>query len=75
MRVYVIAAVALAIAAALTFTHIEAYRSGRASILQKLADDRITILKDGRKIDEDVLGADDAELCRILGCVLDDGAD
>lgn len=57
---------------ALTFSHFYAYNAGRQSILTQLADDRISVLKDGRKIDEEVLTADDAELCKLLGgCVSD----
>jgi hypothetical protein len=56
----------------LTFTHLYAYNMGRQSILARLADDRISILKDGKKIDEEVLSADDDQLCRLLGgCVSD----
>jgi hypothetical protein len=46
---------------------------GRASVLSGLADDRITILKDGKEIDDEVLAADDDLLCALLGgCGLPD---
>lgn len=55
---------------ALVASHWWAYAEGRASILARLADDRITILRDGKEIDNAVLQADDDELCRLLGgCV------
>lgn len=40
---------------------------GRANVVSEMKDDRITILKDGKKIDEDVLASDDAALCGFLG--------
>lgn len=51
------------------------HHEGRLSVLDGLKDQRITILKDGKQIDEKVLGADDSALCSLLGgCELpDDG--
>lgn len=68
---------ALAVAGALAWTHTQAYLAGKSSVLDRLKDDRITILKDGRKIDEEALNADDDGLCALLGgCELpDDRAD
>ncbi len=43
------------------------YANGKEAVLQKLKDERITLLKDGQKIDDEVLNADDAELCELLG--------
>lgn len=40
---------------------------GRALVLARLAGDRITILQDGKAIDEKVLGSDDDGLCALLG--------
>ena len=52
------------------------HQRGAASVLQRLHSDRITILKDGRKIDEEALDADDTGLCALLGgCELPDGGD
>ncbi len=48
---------------------------GAASVLQRLQSDRITILKDGKAIDVEVLGADDSALCDKLGGCLPDGGD
>lgn len=56
----------------LAFSHGLAYKKGRDAVLAKLAADRIEILKDGRKIDEEVLAADDDELlCMLVECVPD----
>lgn len=48
--------------------------AGKQSVRDELKDSRITILKDGKQIDEKVLGADDTGLCNLLGgCVVPDG--
>lgn len=48
---------------------------GRADLVGELQEDRVNILKDGKKIDEKAYVADDASLCALLGgCELpDDG--
>lgn len=47
--------------------------AGKQSVLATLQSNRITILKDGKKIDEQALSADDADLCGLLGgCVVPD---
>lgn len=53
------------------------YYKGRvdkeSELAGKLADTRITVLKDGRKIDDEILAADDVDLCAVLGgCVVPD---
>lgn len=46
------------------------HHDGRQAVLDRLAADRITILKDGKAIDHEVLDADDDGLCALLGgCV------
>ena len=46
---------------------------GKTEVVSELKDDRIDILKDGKKIDEEVFNSDDAALCAILGgCELPD---
>lgn len=40
---------------------------GRAVVLEQIRTDRITILKDGKEVDDAVLGADDLGLCAMLG--------
>ena len=69
-------ALAVVVGASVIVTLIYSYghQRGAASVLQRLQSDRITILKDGRKIDEEALGADDIGLCALLGgCELPDG--
>lgn len=67
----------VAVVGALAWSHTQAYQAGKSSVLDRLKDDRITILKDGKQIDEKALNADDDGLCAFLGgCELpDDGAD
>lgn len=67
----------LAVIGLLAWSHTAVYRAGKSAVLTKLQNDRITVLQDGRKIDEKVLSADDAGLCELLGgCGLpDDGSD
>lgn len=49
--------------------------AGRADVVAQLKDNRISILKDGKKIDENVLASDDAALCGLLGgCLPDQGS-
>jgi len=56
-----------------------AYLKGRADgrelVEGKLASDRVTILLDGKAIDNETLGLDDVGLCAVLGgCVVPDAA-
>lgn len=47
----------------------------RATIAVQLKSDRITILQDGKEIDDAVFAADDTGLCALLGgCKLPDNA-
>jgi len=56
--------------------YVYGHHRGTVSVLLRLQSNRITILKDGRKIDEEALGADDTGLCALLGgCELRDGGD
>lgn len=69
MKTYLYGAIALASMSILTYTHIMVYNAGKQSILAKLANDRITVLEDGKKIDESVLSADDnALVCMLTDC-------
>ncbi|RWE90213.1 hypothetical protein [Mesorhizobium sp.] len=62
--------VVLLAAALVGGVYVKGRADGRARVLSQIADDRITILKDGKKIDEQVLAADDDALCALLGgCV------
>ena len=65
IKPYIYLALAVMVAGALWFT----YNAGRQSVLQKLSSDRVEVLKDGRKIDADVLAADDDGLiCLLIEC-------
>ncbi|MCO5072136.1 MAG: hypothetical protein M9944_13100 [Rhizobiaceae bacterium] len=48
-------------------TGLYGYSKGKEAVLNRLKDDRITVLKDGVKIDNDVLASDDFGLCDKLG--------
>lgn len=67
IRLYVYIAIALGSIGILGFSHYKAYTLGKDVVLNKLKDDRIRILKDGKEIDEQVLSADDDALCILLG--------
>lgn len=65
MRSYIYAALALMIVASYWFV----YTAGKKSVVYKLQSDRIEVLKDGKKIDADVLAADDDSLtCLLINC-------
>lgn len=50
-------------------THYFSYNAGRQSVLQKLSNDRVEVLKDGQKVDASVYAADDGELvCLLIDC-------
>lgn len=68
---------ALAVAAAtMTAVYVKGRADGRAVVAAKLAEDRITILRDGKAIDYEVLAADDDALCGLLGgCGVPDSPD
>jgi len=42
-------------------------RYHKATVESRMKDERITILKDGKKIDDQVFNADDSALCAMLG--------
>ncbi|HUH57456.1 MAG TPA: hypothetical protein VL020_02950 [Pseudomonadales bacterium] len=65
MRPYIYAAVALLVIASYWFI----YDAGKKSVMAKLTSDRIEVLQDGKKIDADVLAADDDGLiCLLTKC-------
>lgn len=58
-----------ALALILVGTHYFTYNSGRQSVLQKLSDDRVQVVKDGQKVDAAVYAADDDGLvCLLIDC-------
>jgi len=66
MKIYVYAAILVAVIAILGWGYSSAYRSGKQSIVTKLQEDKIQVLKDGKKVDENVLSADDDSLVCLL---------
>ncbi|EHK57731.1 hypothetical protein [Allomesorhizobium alhagi] len=75
---WLIAIAMLVAGGALGGAYLKGRADGRAVVSDKLKDDRITILKDGKKVDDEVFSADDHSLCALLGgCGLpsDKGAD
>lgn len=61
------AIVALVVIAALAVSHITVYRMGKSNVMERLRADNITVLRDGREIDEEIESLDDDGLCAILG--------
>ena len=55
-----------AVAGALTL-YTKGRSDGKAALMARLASERIELMKDGRKIDEEIFNASDDELCAILG--------
>lgn len=69
-KAYIVVGLAVGVAACIGFSYAKGYSNGKEAILAKLAADRVVILKDGVKVDEKVLAADDNELvCMLVDCV------
>lgn len=69
MKTYLYAAIALAAIAGLSTMYFTVYNAGKQAVLKRLQDDRITVLQDGKRIDNNVLGADDDALfCLLYDC-------
>lgn len=66
MRRYIYIGLAVAVLLGGSYWSITLYNAGKNAVVEKLKDDRITILKEGRKIDENVLSTDDDGLTCIL---------
>lgn len=66
MRIYAYVAILVAVLGALAWGYSSAYRSGKQSVVTKLQEDKIQVLKDGKKVDENVLSADDDSLVCLL---------
>lgn len=67
MRAYLALGAALAVIAALTFSHIEAYRMGAASERASALTRSIDLIRDRSKTNAQINRMDDAALCRELG--------
>lgn len=72
MRIYAYVALAVILIGALGWGYASAYKSGKDSVTAKLQEQKIEVLKDGKKIDEKVLAADDDSLvCMLIDCASD----
>lgn len=69
MKIYAYVALALILIGALGWGYASAYKSGKDSVTAKLQEDKITVLKDGKAVDEKVIAADDPSLvCMLIDC-------
>lgn len=69
MKAYLYAGIAIAIVAGLSTIYFKGYSDGKQSVLQRLQSDKVTVLQDGKRIDNVVLGADDDALyCMLIDC-------
>lgn len=66
MRLYIYIGLAVSVLLGAGWWSVKLYNAGKDSVVEKLKDDKITILKEGRKIDENVLSTDDDGLTCIL---------
>lgn len=66
MRLYIYIGLAVAVLLGAGWWSVKLYNAGKDSVVEKLKDEKITILKEGRKIDENVLSTDDDGLTCIL---------
>lgn len=72
MKLYLYAAIGVAILAGLSTLYYWGYSAGKQQVVERLQNDRITILRDGKKVDEKVFAADDDALyCMLVECVPD----
>lgn len=54
---------------AIGYSYVRVWNAGQEAVYAKLKDDRITLLKDGKAIDDKVLQADDDDLkCLLVDC-------
>lgn len=69
MKIYAYIALAVIVIGALGWGYASAYKSGKDSVTAKLQEDKITVLKDGKAVDEKVIAADDQSLvCMLIDC-------
>ena len=66
MRLYLIMGAIIAAVLCFGYYSLTLYNAGKDAVVSKLQEDKITILKEGRKIDENVLSTDDDGLTCIL---------
>lgn len=76
LKLWLYGGAAIVIISIITYGGASIYKAGKDEVYDKLKDDRITILEDGRAIDKDVLGADDdALVCKLVDCSVSDTTD
>lgn len=69
MRLYIYIGLVVAVLTALAFGYASAYKSGKNSIVTKLQEDKVVVLKNNQAIDEKTLAADDDSLtCMLIDC-------
>lgn len=69
MKIYAYVALAVIVIGALGWGYASAYKSGKDSVVQKLQEDKVIVLRDGKAIDEKVIAADDDSLvCLLIDC-------
>lgn len=66
MRLYLIVGGIIAAVLGFSYYSLTLYNAGKDAVVSKLQEDKITILKEGRQIDENVLSTDDDGLTCIL---------
>ena len=65
--VYAVAGGLIVLPLAFGAGYVYGVRTHKAAVEAKAKDAKITILKDGKAVDEKVLTADDSALCNLLG--------
>lgn len=76
LKLWLYGGVAIVIVGIITYGVASIYKAGKDEVYDKLKDDRITILEDGKAIDKKVLGADDDTLvCMLVDCSVSDRPD
>lgn len=73
LKVYAIAGAVVALAGALTWSHVAAYRSGAAKERAAMLERSVENLRERNATDERVENMDDGELCRAIGGVFTNG--
>lgn len=66
-KTYAYVVIVLLVLGLLGWTHWQAFSGGKKYVLNKMAEERIEMFKDGKRIDETVFNADDVGLCTLLG--------
>lgn len=71
--IYIKLITALGVIAVLGYIELRVYNAGKASVYAKLQADRIVLLQDGKRIDQEALAANDDDLrCMLVDCSMPD---